>query len=257
MVAPPLAISLATRFSWRAAFIGTPAIAVLWLPLWMVLTRKDVTRVVLDDAPSRVSVGRLRTAFHPAVQRGLVGIFAIVPTSAFMLAWESKFYVRQIGMQQKDLAPYLMLSAFVYDAGALLVGDLASRRERKRGDSAPHRLLFGASAALAASGMLVLGGAHTPGLALLGMCLGGAGRGAVVTLSNSDTLARMPRWGVSTAAGVLASMQSLGAIVVNPIVGAVVQHRAFGGVVIAFAAWTLPLALAWIAWPAPPPEKGP
>jgi ACS family hexuronate transporter-like MFS transporter len=257
MLAPPIAIALATRFSWRAGFVGTACVALLWLPLWLVLSRRPAARAALDARPpASRAVRTLEVATHPAMLRGLVGLLAIVPTSAFMMAWEAKFYVRQFGLAQGDLAGYLVLSAVVYDAGALLFGDLASRRARARGpaDTSPHRLLFACGALLAMSGMLVLAFAPTPHAALAGMALGAAGRGAVITLVNSDTLARMPQQLVAGSGGIIASAQSLGAIVVNPLIGTVVQHQGYGGILLALAAWTIPGCAAWIAWRAPAPE---
>jgi ACS family hexuronate transporter-like MFS transporter len=260
MLAPPVAIALTTHLSWRAAFIGTAAIAGAWLPLWWALVRKRDVRAVLEARPAaRVDVRLLDAALHPAMRRGLVGLLAVVPASAFMMSWEAKFYVRETHLTQGSLAPYLMTSAVLYDAGALLFGDLASRRLSRlaaRGDASPHRVLFAIGALLAASGTVVLSGAHAPAVALVGMALGATGRGAIVTLANSDTLARMPQRTVAAAAGVIASVQSLGAVVVNPVIGAVAQRHGYGGVVLALGAWAVPLAVAWIAWPAPEPEPG-
>jgi hypothetical protein len=254
MLAPPIAIGLAS-FSWRLAFVGTAALAALWVPVWRVVSRAPEARAALDLAHAgggRATV--VDAAVHPAMRRGLVGLLAVVPASAFMMTWEAKFYVRETHLVQGDLARYLMTSAVLYDVGALLFGDLASRRARARGDGSPHRLLYAFGALLAASGMALLAGAHTPSVALAGMALGATGRGAIVTLANSDTLARMPQRAVAAAGGVIASVQSLGAIVLNPMIGSTVQRHGYAGVVIAIAAWTVPLAAAWLAWPPPAPE---
>jgi predicted MFS family arabinose efflux permease len=255
MLAPPLAIGLATRTSWRLAFVGTAAVAALWLPLWLAVARRDPARAALDASPMAGSRARLvDAALHPAMRRGLVGLLAVVPASAFMMAWEAKFYVREAHLAQGDLAGYLMTSAVLYDVGALLFGDLASRRARARGDGSSARGLYAAGATLAMLGMAALFFAHDATAALCGMALSATGRGAIVTLSNSDTLARMPQRAVAAAGGVIASVQSLGAVVLNPMIGAWVQRHGYGGVVIAIAAWTVPLALAWLAWPPPAPE---
>jgi predicted MFS family arabinose efflux permease len=255
MLAAPVAIALATRFSWRAAFVGTAALAGAWLPLWWTVTRSNEVRTALDARPAaHAAVRPLDAALHPAMRRGLLGTLVVVPASTFMLSWEAKFYVRETHLALGSLVPYLMTSALLYDAGALLFGNLASRRARARGDSSPPLLLFALSTLLAAAGMVVLSVAHAPVTALAGMALGAAGRGAVVTLANSDTLARMPQHAVAAGAGVIASVQSLCAIVVSPIIGAVVQHHGYSGVVLALGAWAVPLAAAWIVWPAPPPE---
>ncbi|HEY2509560.1 MAG TPA: MFS transporter, partial [Polyangiaceae bacterium] len=230
MLAPPVAIGLATRFSWRVAFVGTAALAALWLPLWRLLTRAEATAAMLDEVPPATSRARAATvARSPAMVRGLLGLLAVVPASAFMMAWEAKFYVREAHLTQGQLPAYLVTSAVLYDAGALLFGDLASRRARRRADGSPARLLFGAGAALAAAGMLVLSTAHDATATLAGMALGATGRGAIVTLANSDTLARVPQRAVAAAGGIIASVQSLGAIVVNPVIGGVVQKHGYQG----------------------------
>jgi predicted MFS family arabinose efflux permease len=254
MLAGPVAIPLTTRFSWRAAFVGTAAIAAAWLPLWWAITRSRDVRAALDARPTaRAGVRPLDAGLHPAMRRGLLGVLVVVPASTFMLSWEAKFYVREAHLAQGSLAPYLVASALLYDAGALLFGDLASRRARALGDASPPRLLLALGTLLLGSGMVVLSVAHTPAVALAGMALGAAGRGSVVTLAISDTLARMPQQAVASGAGVIASVQSMCAIVVSPLIGIVVQHHGYGGVVLALGAWAVPLAAAWIAWPAPEP----
>ena len=103
--------------------------------------------------------------------------------------------------------------------------------------------------------MLVLAYAPTPLAALGGMALGGGGEGrAQSRWCNSDTLSRMPQQLVAGSGGIIASAQSLGAIVVNPLIGMVVQQHGYGGVLLALAAWTVPGCAAWIAWRAPAPE---
>jgi predicted MFS family arabinose efflux permease len=252
MLAAPLAIALATRLSWRWAFVGTATLAAAWLPLWAVLTRRAVTREALDARPAaRASATRLEAALHPAMLRGLVGLMSVTPMSVFMLSWESKFYVAQAGLTQADLAPYLMSSALLYDLGALLAGDLASRISRAGGSRAPYGSLFAVGLAIAVLGPLALSVARTSAAALLGMCLGALGRGAVLPLSVSDALGRMPARIAAAAGGVVAAVHSLAAIVVNPIVGAVVKKSGYVEVVLAIAAWTLPLGVAWLAWRPP------
>lgn len=251
MLAAPLAIAVATRASWRWAFVGTAALAAAWLPLWWLLTRSATVREALDARPAAAAArtGRLEAALHPAMLRGLVGVVSVTPMSVFMLSWESKFYVAQTGLLQRDLAPYLVASALLYDLGALLGGDLASR-------AVPHRALFAAGLAIAVAGPLVLAPARTPAAALLGMGLGALGRGAVLPLAVSDALGRMPRRVAAAAGGVVASVHSLASIVVNPAVGAAVKRGGYTGVVLGIAAWTVPLGLAWLAWRPQAPALG-
>jgi MFS transporter, ACS family, hexuronate transporter len=259
MLAPPIANGIATRFGWRAAFLGTAALAAAWAPLWWSITLRPRVRAVLDDASdTEARPSMLKTASHPAMIRGLIGLLAIVPASAFAMAWESKFYVRQFGLTQKGLTGYLVASAVAYDVGAILFGDLAARRERRRGhDRSPPRALLACGALLAVAGLAGLAVAPSPHAALGWFIASAAGRGAVVTLCNTDTLARVPRRAVSTAGGVIASVQSLGAIVTNPILGHAVQGYGYRPALAVLAAWTLPGTIAWLLMPATPAARAP
>jgi MFS transporter, ACS family, hexuronate transporter len=275
MLAPPIANGIAGRFGWRAAFVGTGALAAAWTPLWIALTSRPHVRAVLDAAPeSRTDrPSMLQTASHPAMVRGLVGLLAIVPASAFAMAWEAKYYVRQFALTQQGLTGYLVASAVAYDLGAILSGDLAARRARRRRDEyglerespharaqreyglereslSPPRALLAAGALLAALGLAGLAVAPGPHVALACFVASGAGRGAFVTLCNTDTLARVPQRAVSAAGGVIASVQSLGAIVVNPLLGHAVQGFGYSPALAVIAAWTVPGTIAWLLMPA-------
>ena len=261
MIVPPLAIAIQARFGWRVAFAATSSVGLLWIPLWWRVTSSPAARAALDTPPRVEDAARakgsarstwrrsLAIAAHPAVLRALLAIVAVTPFSAFAAAWEAKYYVRVFSFAQRDLAPYLMISAAFYDGGALLFGDLAARRARSAGhDGTAPRALFAVATLLAACGAASLGMATAPLVAVMSMALGATGRGAIVTLLNSDMAARAPRAQVSAAAGVIASAQAAAHVVVNPIVGHAVQSSGYRGVLLGLAAWTLPGCIAWMAW---------
>jgi ACS family hexuronate transporter-like MFS transporter len=264
MIVPPLAIAIQARFGWRVAFAATSCVGLLWIPLWWRVTSSPAARAALEpvalapphadatDAPGAMgSTGRRSAAIaaHPAVLRALLAIVAVTPFSAFAAAWEAKYYVRVFSFAQKDLGAYLMISAAFYDGGALLFGDLAARRARSVDhDGTAPRALFAVATLFAASGAASLGMAGTPLVAVMSMALGATGRGAIVTLLNSDMAARAPRAQVSAAAGVIASAQAAAHVIVNPIVGHAVQSSGYRGVLMGLAAWTLPGCIAWMAW---------
>ncbi|HLK40679.1 MAG TPA: MFS transporter, partial [Polyangiaceae bacterium] len=253
-LAGPVAIGLAIHYGWRFAFVGTSALAAAWAPLWLWATRRGPTRSAVDD-PGEASerAPMLQVLAHPAMLRGLVGLLAIVPASAFAMAWEAKYYVRQFGMPLGALRPYVVASAVAYDAGAILFGDLASRRQRGRSDGSPPRLLFAAGACLAVAGLAGLALAGSPHVALGFFLASAAGRGAVVTLCNTDAIARLPQRSVAAAGGIIASVQSLGAIVTNPLLGAAVgSSGGYEQALLAIAAWTVPGSVSWLLWRPPP-----
>jgi hypothetical protein len=76
-----------------------------------------------------------------------------------------------------------------------------------------------------------------------------AGGGAVWTLVTSDLLARLPQARASFAAGVLTGALSLANIVVQPLIGRVVDATGrYDGIAIALAVWVVPGSLVWFAW---------
>src|ERR1019366_6266452 len=158
---------LRSPYGWRAAFLGTAALAALWVPCWLAVTSRPRVRAALEDPGDQgPRPSMLAVAAHPAVKRGLVGLLAIVPASAFAMAWEAKYYVRQFGLSQAGLVPYLVASAVAYDAGALVFGDLAARRARRRQhDMSAPKALLASGAVLAAAGFLGLALAPNANLA--------------------------------------------------------------------------------------------
>src|SRR5262249_54364473 len=206
MLVPPLAVWLQSRWGWRAAFGVTAGVGLLWIPLWLAVAWGDRARAALDaPALAATRVEWLTVLRDPSVLRALVAVAAVTPCSTFALSWEAKFYVRQFGLVQKDLGTLLIVSAFAYDCGALLFRDLAGRRARA-GDAPPS--LFGVATALAAAAMIALAFAPSVPVAVACMAVGGVGRGALVTLFNSEMAARAPRAAVSAAAGIIASAQA-------------------------------------------------
>ncbi|HEV8321081.1 MAG TPA: MFS transporter [Myxococcota bacterium] len=52
MVAPLLAVWLSSRFGWRAAFLGTAAVGLVWVPVWLAVAFRRGARAALDAPPS-------------------------------------------------------------------------------------------------------------------------------------------------------------------------------------------------------------
>jgi ACS family hexuronate transporter-like MFS transporter len=249
-LAPLLATSLSERFGWRGAFFGTALIGLTWVPLWWLLTRGEATRRLL--APHAASPGRapgLRAALRdPAIQRASVATVAAAPLIAFVLLWGSKFLVRDYGLTMKDIGPYMLVPPILFDLGAILFGDIASRRTRATGRAGVEPWLF----ALAATLMLAL--ALTPlthdarlGVLLVGIAM--AGGGAVFALLTTEGLASVKPELTPVAPGVTAAFQSLAYVIANPLLGMGVDHfGSFTVDVIAVSLWVVPGALVWVFW---------
>jgi ACS family hexuronate transporter-like MFS transporter len=250
MVAPPLASFLFRLAGWRVAFLGTACVGLLWVPIWIALTRRPDVAAQLDAAVEPTTVeprpGFRDLVTSPITVRALIAVAAVAPVAGFIAAWGSKFLVRRFGLAQGDVGSYLWLPPLGIDVGAIVFGDLAARLHRRPG--APPRALF-AVAALLVTTVALLPYMATPWQAMAVASLALAGGGAVYTLVTADMLGRMPPRSVSSAAGVLAGAQSLALIVSGPLIGRAVDR--FGDYTVITAvlgAWVVPGSLAWWWW---------
>jgi ACS family hexuronate transporter-like MFS transporter len=247
MIAPPLASYLYDVGGWRFAFVGTALVGLVWIPLWLVVTRPAAARaqldaVVIDEHAARPTL--LELVRHPTMVRALLAIFATAPLFGIALAWGAKYLDRTFGVAQEDVGRYLWLPPLMFDLGAVFFGDQASRR-RRRTDQ-PARLLMAIGICLAMT-LVFLPWVRSPWEAsvLVGISL--AGGGAVYTLATAECLSHMPPHSVSFAGGVLAGAQSLALIIVNPLIGASVDHYGdYDVAAIAIGLWTIPGPAIWI-----------
>lgn len=251
MIAPPLAALLYWLGGWRVAFLGTAAIGLLWLWPWRVLTGRADVRAALDRAEPAPHARHGWAAFvelvtHPVMLRALLAIFASAPLIGFVLGWGAKYLHGELGVSQADVGLYLWLPPLLFDAGALLFGDLASRHRRE--DGRPPRGLFAIGIALSAC-LALLPLTTDPWQAVVVAGISLAGGGAIYTITTADLLARVPDEIVSFAGGVLAGAQSLALIIASPIIGwSVDAHGGYAAVVVVLGLWTIPGSLAWLAW---------
>jgi ACS family hexuronate transporter-like MFS transporter len=244
VLTPIIATSLSKAGGWRLAFLGTPLFGLLWIPLWLYVTRSPAARARLDAPPAArgptPAIGALLR--DPVVVRALLGIFAAAPLMGFVQNWGAKYLHLTFGIEKTGVGKYLWMPGLAFDLGAVVFGDLASRKPGS------IRVLYGISMAFAAS-VALLPFAHTPWMSIYiaSSCL--IGSAGLYTIATAEMLSRMPGGIVSFAGGVIACAQSLAFIIVNPIIGATVDATSsYDTAAVALGAWVLPGSLAWIFW---------
>jgi ACS family hexuronate transporter-like MFS transporter len=266
-VVPILAVFLFTqatpRFgadAWRIAMLGTTAAGLIWIPAWLAVTRSPAVRAQLAALPVDPSVPRIpfgRLVRSRVMLRALAGVVASAPVFNFPTVWGAKYLTATYGLKQEQLGHYLWLPALLFDVGAILFGDLASRQRRPEG--VPPRSLYAVGVALAAAlAFLPLAGGPWDGILILGAASIGAG--AMYALTTSDLLARVPVGSVSLASGTVAGAQSLALIICNPLIGRAVDHlHSYDAVALGLGLWVLPGGLFWLLCkpPYPPPIEVP
>jgi MFS transporter, ACS family, hexuronate transporter len=220
LVVPPLAGLLFAIAGWRFAFLGTAVIGLVWIPVWVLITRQRGVRAQLEQRPDAPGAARVPLAVllrHPLTIRAVLAVLSAASPIGFVLLWGSK-YLATLGVSQQGASAYLWLPPLGLDVGAIVFGDLASRR------AIPNRILLAIAMVLASA------------LALY-------------TLITADLLSRIPAGSVSSAGGVLAAAQSFALIVMGPLVGAAVDYTgSYAGSTIAIGLLAIPGSLAWIAW---------
>jgi ACS family hexuronate transporter-like MFS transporter len=254
MTVPLIAGALYAAFGWRFAFFGTAALGLAWIPLWLRTTRLPGVRAVLDGGAG-IDTGAPRATFrelvtHPLVIRALIAIFFAAPIFGFALGWGAKYLNRTFGVTQEEVGHYLWLPPLAFDAGAIILGDLASRLRRAPG--APPRLLV-TIGLLPAISLALAPYATTPWEGTIVVSTAMIGGGGIYTLVTADLLGRMPPASVSFTGGILAGAQSLALIIMNPLIGAAVDRYAtYDGVTIVLGLWAIPGVIVWLLWPPAP-----
>jgi len=267
MLAPLIASALYRMHGWRFAFLGTACVGLVWIPLWLVVTRR--ARSVLDAPREHRPVRRTTLAQllrSSIIRRALFAIFSVSAISGFMYAWGAKFLATKYGVSQGAVGNYLWLPPLMFDTGAILFGDLASRQRRPPG--VPARGLYAVAVVLATC-LALVPFAATPWQAMVLLGIAMVGGGAQYTIVASDFLGRMPPDAVALAGGTVACAQSISHIILGPLVGwAIVQysvpalypvgtiwlpvaHPSYTVALIALGIWTIPGAIVWLAWRVP------
>jgi ACS family hexuronate transporter-like MFS transporter len=249
MIAPVLASGLYAFAGWRVAFVGTAVAGLVWVPIWIWVTRKakaqlDRVPVVEAGMPARATFAQL--ARHSIMLRALCAVAAVAPISGFALGWGAKYLNKAFAVPQAEIGHYLWLPALAFDAGAIVFGDLASRQRRAPG--APPRGLFALAVPMAAALVLLpFATSAWSAMGLLAMAMVGAG--AAYTFVTSDLLARVPPASVSFAGGIMAGAQSLALIIVNPLIGwSVDTYGSYDIATITLGVWVVPGSIAWLVW---------
>lgn len=278
MLAPPLATGLAAAFGFRAAFVGTAVVGLVWIPVWLAVAFRRDARAALDRAPGAndgseqagakgegPEAGSAQAArpastpwrvllTHPAVLRALLVIAASAPALGYYLNWGSKLLVRHYGLTTTQTGAYMWLPPVLFDLGSVAFGSLATAHAR-RTKLAPARLVLLVAMLLATAGaaLPLAAAAGGPWLAMVYAGVAMAGGGGLYAIATSDMLCRVPPDAVSSASGLTAAMQSAMLIATSPLIGRSIDAtKSHYPAVAALSLWVVPGCLAWLAWRPPP-----
>jgi ACS family hexuronate transporter-like MFS transporter len=267
IIAAPLAIGILKQGSWRLAFLGTSAVGLAWIPLWLWASGSRQARAALDvggaaaaasepEAPSDEAWHRLLR--EPAVLRAMVLVLACAPALSFILNWLPQYLVAERMATQASIAGYVWLPLLCFDLGSVGFGALASRFERTAAGVPVHTSHRGlvAIAGLACASMTLMPLARDVWPTVAIASLAAAGGGGLYALLTADMLGRVSPSRVSMTGGLTAAAQSLAYVAASPLIGVSVDRTGnFRLALVALGATVLPGAVAWIAWPVRAPRR--
>lgn len=216
-IAPPMIGWLALTYGWRAAFVGTGALGLVWLVAWLLIyPRRSAEAIDAGPAPPTpwAAIVRERPIWGFALSRLIAD-----PVWYFYLFWFPKYLIDDRGLSLAAVAGIAWVVYLAADFGSI-GGGLFSGWLIKRGMSAPKSRLIACAVAatLTPFGMLIatgIGVNWTLAIAAL------VGFGHLIFQINLGTLVvdLYPRRVVATIFGFVAAGSALGGIFSTKLVG--------------------------------------
>jgi len=265
-ICPPLAVMLASAFGWREAFFWVAVIGIAWLPVWILVAFTGGARATLDapavilpaqrlpsfDASARRSSWKrgsssfVQVVRNPGVLRGSLVVAAAAPVTTVTLLWGTKYLVRDHGLSQAETGRYLWLPALLFGLGSLVFGEIRARSTRSRSNARPPYVLM-ISGMLLSGLMAAVPFAHGPWACVIIASFAMVGAGGLYTLATNDMLTQASRGKEAATSSFTTLTQSLVYILVNPLIGHVVQVTgSYRWVMISAGVWALPGCIYWL-----------
>jgi MFS transporter, ACS family, hexuronate transporter len=246
ILAAKLSVRLDTSYGYRAAFVGTAIVGLLWLPAWLLLSAGHG----LDRGEPRVASDArwIDLVRRPAVLRAVVAIVGSAPALMFALNWTAKYFVEGWGIPKADLAGFLLPAPLAFDLGAVGFGAIATSRAHPDRVETPKALLL---AAMGLASLLVVAPLATSAHgALLVIAASACGGGGIYALVTADALGRVPARHASAVSGMTASAQSIAHVCFGPLVGLTIDRtHGYGVALVCLGIAVVLPVLAFVLWP--------
>lgn len=223
MVAPFIAIGLASRYGWEWAFIATGLAGVAWLVPWLMVVPRDAT------APS--PTGATGAAWREVASLRIVWLLLVARLLTdsvwyFLQQWFPKYLASDRGLAQEDLT-VMWLVYLAADIG-LIGGGLVSGWLVARGTvpaQARLRMMTAAAAIIPLAALIPWLSATTAVIAVAML----VALGHAVWLTNLTALAidAIPPRLLATGFGLIAAGSGLGGILMNMLVASTIQQHSY------------------------------
>jgi len=226
-IAAPVIVVFAARYGWQWSFVFTGALALIWIPLWLVIFRRAApsnTKLVRPKTPWKQLL-TMRTTWALFLPR-----FFSDPVWWFYLFWLPKFLVEQQHLTMRQMGALAWLPYLTADIGSV-VGGLVSGRLITRGwEPVRARRAVMIPSALAMPVSICVAFTNRSGWILVFVSLATffhmMWRTNLATVTNDV----YPIPVLGSISGILAFGNGLGAAIFTEIVGQMVTHFSYNSV---------------------------
>lgn len=236
MLAPPLVVWAVLTWNWRAAFVLTGALGLVWLVLWLLLYRSpDQHPSMTPEERARIAAGQeahlAEAGAKPSVisilkQRKFWGIalprFLADPTWGTLSFWVPLYLSQTRGFDLKQIAMFAWLPFVAADLGCLFGPTVASFLQARGVSLINARRWAVTLGAAMMTGMIFVGRVESPYAAIALLCLGGFAHQtlSVTVITMASDLFRRDE--VATVAGLAGMMGNLGVLLFSLLIGGLV-----------------------------------
>jgi ACS family hexuronate transporter-like MFS transporter len=137
IITPLIVPALTLAYGWRAAFVITGAVSLLWLVAWLALYRRpreskqlsagELAYIESDPADPPAHVPWARLVSRKETWAFAIGKFLTDPVWWMFLFWLPDFLVKRHGLDLKTFGPPLVVIYVISDLGSIAGGWLSSR----------------------------------------------------------------------------------------------------------------------------------
>lgn len=252
VVAPPIVAAIALAFGWRAVFIVTGVVGLLWGSVWFALYAPPAAnrfvgapeRQYLADAnrppETTATVPWLDLLRIRAVWTLIVAKFLTDGAWFFFIFWLPKYLGDARGFDMAAIGNYAWIPYAFAGVGSLTSGWLSSLLIRRRFSlDASRKIALGLGAALMPLSLLVVQSPLEQALLFVSLAFLGHQFWSVIVQTLPADL--FPARAVGSVAGLIGSAGSFGAMLFNLLVGAIID---------ATGSYALPFVMAGLLHPA-------
>lgn len=227
VLAPPLTILISNSFGWRWSFIIPGAVGILWVIYWVAIPWKTREKVQVAPFKQEKTIPFLKILSNKTALVFLVIRFLLDPVFYFIMFWIPKYLNEQRNVSFDEIGKLLWIPFLALGLSNIL-GGWISDRLTKNGISInrARKIVMGIAAALTLSAILVQSVSSVI-LAITLMSLLMFAHGFWITnyiTAISDVFGNN---GTSTVVGLSGTAGAISGLLINPLIGLVVQHYSY------------------------------